>query len=110
MSKICCIVNRDEPKDVFDIVSIAETYSFNWKDMLLAAKRKQLLNEVEVAIRLEESPTQSIKNNNWVFSEINTQDFDKKLKRIIRDILLGGDNSLGEAKPEITEASLNYRL
>lgn len=107
MNKICRVVDRDEPKDVFDIVSIAETYSFNWKDMLLAAKRKKLLNEVEVALRLEESPTQSIKNNNWVFSEINTQDFDKKLKRIIRDILLGGDNSLGEAKPAIDTISLN---
>lgn len=107
MNKICRIVGRDEPKDVFDIVSIAETYSFNWKDMLLAAKRKQLLNEVEVALRLEESPTQLFKKNNYIFSEINTQDFDKKLKRIIRDILLGGDNCLGVTKPAIDTMSLN---
>ncbi len=107
MNKICCIVSRDEPKDIFDIVSIAETYSFNWKDILIAAKRKKLLNEVEVALRIEESPTQLLKNNNWVFREVNTQDFDKKLKRIIRDILLGGDNFLGEAKLDIAIVSTN---
>lgn len=100
-NKICCIVGRDEPKDVFDIVSIAKAYSFEWKDIMRAAKGKQILNEAEVALRLEEFPIELLENINWAFSEINTQDFKKNLKQIIRDILLGGDNSLAEAKPRI---------
>jgi len=100
-NKICCIVGRDEPKDVFDIVSIAKSYSFNWADILRAAKRKHILNEAEVALRLKEFPVQLLENINWAISEINTQDFGEKLKQIIREILLGGDNSLGETKPKI---------
>ena len=100
-NKICCIVGRDEPKDVFDIVSIAKSYSFNWADILRAAKRKHILNEAEVALRLKEFPVQLLNNINWAISEINTRDFGEKLNQIIRDILLGGDNSLGEAKPKI---------
>lgn len=100
-NKICCIVGRDEPKDVFDIVSIAKSYSFNWADILRAAKRKHILNEAEVALRLKEFPAQLLENINWAINEINTRDFGEKLNQIIRDILLGGDNSLGETKPKI---------
>ena len=100
-NKICCILGRDEPKDVFDIVSLAQAYSFNWRKMILVAKRKQVLDETDVATRLEEFPIELLENINWVFNKIDIQDFDEKLKRLVMDILLGGDNSLGDAKPEI---------
>lgn len=100
-NKICCVVGRDEPKDVFDIVSIAEAYSFNWKEIIRKAKRKQILNETEVALRLEEFPIQLLKNINWAICEINLQNFDTALNQIIKDILLGGDNSLGVQMPPL---------
>ena len=100
-NKICCILGRDEPKDVYDIVSLAQAHSFNWKEMILAAKEKQVLDEMDFAIRLEEFPVQLLENINWVFSEINIQDFEKALNQIIRDILLGGDNSLGSNMPPL---------
>lgn len=101
-NKICCILGRDEPKDVFDIVSLSQTYSFNWRKMILAAKRKQVLDETDVMKRLEGFPIKLLTNINWVFSEINTGDFDKSLKQIVADILLSKDNSLGESKPKIS--------
>lgn len=60
-NKICCILGRDEPKDVYDIVSLAHAYSFNWKKMMLAAKRKQVLDETDVVKKLEEFPKQLLK-------------------------------------------------
>lgn len=100
-NKLCCIVGRDEPKDVFDIVSIAKSFSFNWKEMVLAAKSKQILDETDLVMRLESFPLEWLKNVNWTFSEINIQDFDKALNQIIIDILLGGDNSLGAKMPPL---------
>jgi len=32
-NKLGCIISRDEPKDVFDIVTLSESYSFNWKEV-----------------------------------------------------------------------------
>lgn len=105
-NKICCILGRDEPKDVFDIVSLAQAYSFNWRKMILAAKRKQVLDETDVVKRLEEFPKQLLKNINWAFSEINTRDFDKSIKQIVANIVLGSDNYLGENNPDIATISL----
>jgi len=105
-NKICCILGRDEPKDVYDIVSLAQAYSFNWREVVLAAKRKQVLDEADVAIRLEGFPTDLLENINWAFNEFNIQDFDKRLKQIIRDISLGNANFLGEVNPDINTVSL----
>lgn len=106
-NKICCILGRDEPKDVFDIVSLAQAYSFNWRKIVMAAKRKQVLDETDVVKRLEEFPIELLKNINWAFSEIDTQEFDKRLKQIVTDIVLGADNSFAETNPDIATVSLN---
>ncbi len=106
-NKICCILGRDEPKDVYDIVSLAQAYSFNWREMIFAAKSKQVLDETDAVKRIEEFPIQLLKNINWAISKINTQDFDKRLKQVVADIVLSKDNSLGKTKPAIDKISLN---
>lgn len=100
-NKICCVIGRDEPKDVFDIVSIAQAYSFNWRDTFLAAKRKQVLDETDVAMRLESFPVEWFENLSWVKSKVDTNIVSGMLKQIVLDIMIGGENSLGEGKPKI---------
>ncbi len=100
-NKLCCIVGRDEPKDLFDIVSIAEAYSFVWKDVFWAAKAKQLLDETDVTIRLQTFPVELLNNVNWTVDAIDLQRITENLKQITQDFVLGSSNSLGIAKPEL---------
>lgn len=97
-NKICCILGRDEPKDVFDIVSIAENYSFNWKKMILVAKRKQLLDETDLVMRLESFPIEWLANVSWVLNDIDIQAIGERIRQITQDILLEKDNSFGVGK------------
>lgn len=69
------MLSRDEAKDVFDIVSIAENYSFNWRVAYEQATRKQLMNEEDVLMRISD------------------------------DFLLAKDNSLGAGKTPIEKAT-----
>ena len=52
-NKLGAIISRDELKDVFDIVTIAEEFSFNWVDVFKHTEKKQIVNETDVAMRLD---------------------------------------------------------
>lgn len=100
-NKICCILGRDEPKDIFDIVSLSKAYSFSWRKMILAAKRKQVLDETDVTKRLVDFPVDWLANVNWVMENVDIPKFKSQLRQIVYDLVKGTDNTLGEAKPEI---------
>jgi predicted nucleotidyltransferase component of viral defense system len=93
-NKLTAIIGRDEPKDVFDIVHIALNYSFNWIDIFNLAKTKAAINEIDVEQRLCSFPIEWIKNIDWVKKPVNLDLFQKNLKQIADDFLLGRNNSI----------------
>jgi len=105
-NKLCAILNRDEPKDFFDIVSISSEYSFTWRDVYYQAASKQLINETDIAIRLSSFPVNLLSNQIWLKSDVDRGDFATKLQSISNDLLFGRENSLGMAKHKLEEALL----
>ncbi len=105
-NKLTAIVGRDEPKDMFDIIHLAQNYSFNWKDIFLHAKHKAIINEIDVEQRLISFPTEWLKQINCIDLQINLDDYHKLQTRIANDFLLGSDNSLGQGKQAIEKPML----
>ncbi len=103
-NKLTAIISRDEPKDIFDIIYISMTYSFNWQDVFYHAKRKAVINELDVEQRLISFPISWFRNVNWLDNPLNFDLTQQKLKQIADDFLLGKPNSLGKDQIPIDEA------
>ena len=85
---------RSEPKDVVDIWTIAKNQSFNWREIVLAAKFKEAGIEPEIIYRILKSfPVSSIEPIKWVEKPDSTA-FTNELSIIAEDILFGEQNSL----------------
>jgi hypothetical protein len=106
-NKLGAMLSRDEAKDVFDIVSLASSYSFNWRTIYEQATRKQLMNEEDVLMRLTTFPVEWLPEQYWLRNPVNLMDFKEKLDRIADDFLLAKDNSLGAGKTPIENAKPN---
>lgn len=105
-NKLTAVVGRDEPKDVYDIVSIAGNYSFNWKEIFYHSKEKALINEIDVEQRLFTFPVTGLLNVDWLIKPADIEEFKKQLNTIANDFILGSDNSLGKDKMKIGEAQV----
>jgi len=105
-NKLTALVGRDEPKDVFDIISIAVNYSFNWKEIFYHSKEKALINEIDVEQRLFTFPIEGLLNGDWLIKPVDIEGFQVQLHAIADDFMLGGDNSLGKDKMKIEDAKL----
>lgn len=103
-NKLSAIIGRDEPKDIYDIICLAEKYSFNWEKMFYHTKNKAVINEVDVERRLSEFPVEWIKNMHWLKEPPDIRELKKHLNTIANDFLLGKDNTLGLNKTLIQEA------
>ncbi|MEI6435426.1 MAG: nucleotidyl transferase AbiEii/AbiGii toxin family protein [Bacteroidota bacterium] len=51
-NKINTLVERNDPKDLFDVVSIASDFSFNWRDIFSHAQDKAILSQIYVLMKL----------------------------------------------------------
>ena len=100
-NKLTAIVGRDEPKDIFDIVHISLHYSFNWQEVFYHSKQKAVINELDVEQRMYSFPVSWLENIQWLDSPVDYSLFEKNLKLIADDFLLGKDNSLGQNKMAI---------
>lgn len=103
-NKLTALVGRDEPKDIFDIIHISTSYSFNWMDVFYHAKQKAVINELDVEQRLALFPIEWLENVNWLASPINLEKYRIALNKIADDFLIGKANSLGENQPPIENA------
>ena len=85
---------RSEPKDVVDIWIISKNERFNWEELLNEAKAKESgINPEIVYEMLNSFPISYIENIKWI-SGFNYSEFEKDIKIIAEEILLGQDNSL----------------
>ena len=103
-NKITAIIGRDEPKDVFDIVYIATHYAFNWLDVFNEAKKKSVINEIDVEQRLFQFPIEWLESVDWLSAPLDHASFKSNLLKIADDFLLGKVNSLGSGKISIMDA------
>jgi predicted nucleotidyltransferase component of viral defense system len=105
-NKLTAIVGREEPKDVFDIVTIATSFSFNWQEIFNHAKEKAMINEIDVEQRLFTFPVSSLSNADWLIKPIDIGIFEQQIRKIADDFMLGDDNSLGSNKTRIEDAKI----
>ena len=105
-NKLTAIVGRDEPKDVFDIVTIATNFSFNWRVMFNHAKEKAMINEIDVEQRLFTFPVSYLLNVDWLIKPLDIKAFEQQIRKIADDFILGNNNSLGSDKTKIEDAKI----
>jgi predicted nucleotidyltransferase component of viral defense system len=55
-NKICAVLGRDDPKDVFDLYTIFCSSNVNWSAIISAAERKCSFDMEELRFRLESFP------------------------------------------------------
>jgi len=106
-NKLSAIVNREEPKDMFDIVHISQNYRFNWVDIFEDVKQKALVNELDIAQKIHSFPVDLLQNLTWTSNPIDENLYLHTIKTIADDFLLGTDNSLCKTCTNITDAKLN---
>jgi len=107
-NKLGTILSRNEPKDIYDIVSISEAYSFNWKNVYLQTLKKQVTNETDIGMRIAAFPVQWLDNQTWLKTDFEQNGFSEKLRIISNEILFARDNSLGEGKIAIEQATIQH--
>ncbi len=100
-NKITCIVSRDEPKDIVDLVTIAKHCSFSWLELFYEAKKKQIINELDVARRIDEFPLSWLDRVDWLDGDFDKEIFAKELKALSDDFFLAKPNSLGAGKVSV---------
>lgn len=93
-NKLTALVGRDEPKDIFDIVNISKTFSFNWIEIFNEAKNKSVINEIDVEERLSNFPLKWLENVDWLNNPVDFNSFKVAIAQIADDFLLGKENTL----------------
>lgn len=93
LSNKICALTRQEVKDVVDIVCICENIAFAWKDIIEAAQKKEVLEELYIVDLLLSFPVEDIKTIKWT-KKPDFTDFQEKAIRIARDIARKDTNSL----------------
>jgi predicted nucleotidyltransferase component of viral defense system len=107
-NKLTAIVGRDEPKDVFDIYTLAKHYMFNWLEVFRETSNKAIINEIDVEQRIRSFPVILFQKADWHFLPFDVDLISKNLITLANDFLLGSDNSLGINKPAIENARVIY--
>lgn len=103
-NKITALCGRDEPKDVFDILSISINYDFNWKEVFTHSKQKAVINEIDVVQRLYEFPPELLSTIITIGEPMASETLSLKIRQIADDFMLGRNNSLGYGKGDIESA------
>jgi len=103
-NKITALCGRDEPKDVFDILSISANYDFNWKEVFSHSKQKAVINEIDVVQRLYEFPIELLSTIMTIGEPIPSETLSLLIRQIADDFMLGRNNSLGYGKGDIESA------
>jgi len=84
-NKLNAVIDRDEPKDIFDIYMISKFYSFSWQDILEASHKKAYFSHEDLIIRLKTFPLELIESINLI--DLNFLDnFEKEFPLIIEEI------------------------
>lgn len=78
-NKICAVLGRDDPKDIFDLYTIFRSSDLNWSNIISSAKRKCAFDMEELSFRLECFPLSLIE-----LLQVTDSDFVADLRRDYR--------------------------
>ena len=90
-NKLCAIVSRDEPKDVFDLFCIAFHERFNWDAILEIANKKAVVEREILIYRLKTFPLDSLRKLH-IINELPIGS--NEVEKIVEDIKDGAENTL----------------
>ncbi len=94
LSNKVCALSRREAKDFADIAFIAQTYAFDWEEIIQEAREKDLWVEpIAVSKLFNEFPADLMRAVKWI-TPVDYRQLDETIKTIGKDILLGRSNSL----------------
>jgi len=103
-NKLTAIIGRDEPKDVFDIYTLAQYYKFNWLKVFEEVRNKAIINEIDVEQRIKSFPVLLFQKADWHILPLDIDAVSKAIQILADDFFLGSDNSLGIKKAAIEDA------
>lgn len=92
-NKLTAVIGRDNPKDIFDIYLISKYYSFNWSDIISAAKEKLVFNIEDLVFRLKIFPAELLNKIDLIDTAF-LNNFEGDFKVIIEDIINEDKNRL----------------
>ena len=93
-NKICAIIDRDEEKDIFDLICFVKFEEFNWKEILQIANKKAVVEKEVLIYRLKTFPMELLENIRYIKRIEIEKDI---LEKISQDILYERDNSLKDS-------------
>jgi hypothetical protein len=94
LSNKLCALSRLEPKDIADILFIAKRYPFNWEDIFMEAREKDLWVEpLEVCRIIINFPVELFGGIKWS-SAVNINSIKEDLIKLHDDIFYGNENCL----------------
>ena len=85
-NKLTAVINRDNPKDVFDIYLIYKFHKFSWKYILEASHQKAYFSDDDLIIRLKTFPRSLLKHIKLIDRNF-LHDFDETYAKIIDKII-----------------------
>lgn len=109
-NKLTVILNREDSKDIIDIISICNNYSFEWENLFDIANKKQPISTSHVINKINEFPLNLLEQIKWISQEVKieiTSSIKDDLAQICADMMILTDNSLGESKHSLFEAIPN---
>lgn len=86
VNKIGAILGRDDPKDVFDLVTLTRIEEFDWGEVLNEASKKTVIDRDYFVYRLKTFPL-ALLDRLWVVNEHYLKEAKDALPRIVGDIL-----------------------
>ena len=87
-------LNRLEAKDIADILFTAQKYPFEWEDIILEARKKDLwVDPVEICKLIKEFPVELLLGIKWI-AEIDIEKVKGAINILHDDIFYGHKNSL----------------
>jgi len=94
LSNKICALSRKEPKDIADVLFIANRYEFSWEDILYEAREKDLWVEpIEVCKAINNFQMASLNNIKWT-ATVDADRMAEMIKPLHNDIFYGNNNSL----------------
>jgi hypothetical protein len=108
-NKLTALINREEPKDMFDIILLSLRYNFNWSEIFSHSKRKAFINEIEVEQKIKSFPIALFRQTSCFKEKQDLNFFEKYIQTIADDFLLGAENSLCNTNTSIYYAVPEYR-
>jgi len=105
-NKLSALINRDEPKDIFDIIHISLNYNFNWSKIFIEVKHKEIINEIAVEQKINSFPVALFDNVDWFIKKPDNAIFSGYIKQISDDFITGSDNSICKTNVRIEDAKI----